>query len=1135
MALAVRPLRSSRRATSGSTITRATSSERHHSWVIVLHSAWLARTGRLALWAEDGGRRRTTPPRRGRPPRQRRPRPHPFALDADGIRLATAELGGIAAGDLVVKAHEVELFLQLPAVDAGPLSSPWLEDDYATAPPSASSLAASSSPSWTAPGIALEPSEAARLMLALTAADPSGAISDSSGIVLASDLRFAARCAEMILELTTRGRILPTLEITDDGWRARWRPLIDRRDRGRIEALLWALPLSFMAADTADAGQGHAGFAPGPEAPDEILRCYLWCVADALVRQFVTDCPPAAPPGARRGHSTRPSPADAWLAALRSPDGTVDAGDDELQALCDTLHAWHATQDTETEPVRTCFRIVPPLAKVEEERRVPEDGVAPPPSRRRPSAQQQPVDEWRIEFALQAVDDPSLLVSAESVWADGPELTALERHVPHPDEHLLRGLGRASRLVPSLGPALAAVAPCAQVTDGAGALAFLRDGAPILEQAGFGVLAPPWWRSSRARVSLRLKARTTSRGGYSTTAIGLDGLCNIRWEAVLGDDKLGLAELRELARLKQPLVRIRGQWVELGESDIAAAIAAVGRRDPDCMSTGAVLRTALGIEATDGDLPIAAVEADGWLGDLLAGADDGRLQALATPDGFVGELRPYQERGLGWLAFLGDLGLGACLADDMGLGKTAQLLALLVNERARRAGTASTRRGRSGATKPAPPVVGPSVGPTLVLCPMSLVGNWQRETARFAPDLSVYVHHGPDRLVGKAFTRNAAKADLVLSTYGLAARDQYLLASISWRRLVLDEAQQIKNPAARTAQSVRAIPAQRRIAMTGTPVENRLTELWSIMQFLNPGLLGSEKGFRERFAIPIERDGDDEAAARLRRITAPFVLRRLKTDRSIIADLPDKLEMKEFCTLTREQASLYQAVVDDMLARIDQADGIERRGLVLTTMMKLKQVCNHPAHFLADGSSLQGRSGKLTRLVEVLEEAVAEGDRALVFTQFTEMGHLLERHLRRHLGCEVLWFHGGVSKKVRDDMVDRFQRDNGPPVFLLSLKAGGTGLNLTAATHVVHFDRWWNPAVEDQATDRAFRIGQPRNVQVRKFVCGGTLEERIDDMIETKRALADRIVGTSEGWITEMSTDQLREVVALSADAVGDD
>jgi SNF2 family DNA or RNA helicase len=418
---------------------------------------------------------------------------------------------------------------------------------------------------------------------------------------------------------------------------------------------------------------------------------------------------------------------------------------------------------------------------------------------------------------------------------------------------------------------------------------------------------------------------------------------------------------------------------------------------------------------------------------------------------------------------------------------------------------------------------------------MSLVGNWQREAERFAPKLSVYVHHGPDRLTGAAFTKRAAATDLVLSTYGLAARDQQLLATVNWRRMALDEAQQIKNSAARTSQAVRTIPAERRIAMTGTPVENRLSELWSIMHFLNPGMLGSEKAFRDRFAIPIERDGDDEAAGRLRRVTGPFILRRLKTDRTIIADLPEKMEMKEFCNLTREQATLYQAVVDDMLARIEEAEGMERRGLVLATMTKLKQVCNHPAQFLGDGSSVAGRSGKLARLVEVLEEAVADGDRSLVFTQFTQMGDMLERHLRHRLGCEVLWLHGGVTKKARDAMVEQFQGPGGPPIFLLSLKAGGTGLNLTAATNVVHFDRWWNPAVENQATDRAFRIGQKRNVQVRKFICGGTLEERIDTMIEAKRALADRIVGSGEGWITELSTDMLRELVALSADVVGED
>ena len=469
----------------------------------------------------------------------------------------------------------------------------------------------------------------------------------------------------------------------------------------------------------------------------------------------------------------------------------------------------------------------------------------------------------------------------------------------------------------------------------------------------------------------------------------------------------------------------------------------------------------------------------------------------------------------------------------MGLGKTAQLLALLVDERDRTA-PAPQDPGPSGSSRTTRRAR-PNLGPTLVVCPMSLVGNWQREAARFAPKLAVYIHHGPGRLAAKAFTRRANKVDLVLSTYGLVTRDEICspasagAASFSTRR------NRSRTARRGTTQSVRSIPTERRVAMTGTPVENRLSELWSIMEFLNPGILGSERSFRERFADPIERRGDDDVAARLRRITGPFILRRLKTDRAIISDLPEKLEMKEFCVLTREQATLYQAVVDDMLSRIDEAEGMERRGLVLATMMKLKQVCNHPAHFLADGSSLPGRSGKLTRLVELLGEAMSEGDRSLVFTQFTEMGTLLQRHLRHRLQCEVLWLHGGITKKARDSMVERFQGSDGPPVFLLSLKAGGTGLNLTAATQVVHFDRWWNPAVEDQATDRAYRIGQQHNVQVRKLVCGGTVEERIDAMIESKRALAERIVGTGEGWLTELSTDQLREVIALSSDAVGED
>jgi len=415
---------------------------------------------------------------------------------------------------------------------------------------------------------------------------------------------------------------------------------------------------------------------------------------------------------------------------------------------------------------------------------------------------------------------------------------------------------------------------------------------------------------------------------------------------------------------------------------------------------------------------------------------------------------------------------------------------------------------------------------------MSLAGNWQREAEKFTPDLTVHVHHGSERLSGDELTQELSQADLVITTYGVAVRDREALSQIHWARVVCDEAQNIKNHATRQAQAVRALPAQSRIALTGTPVENHLGELWSIMDFTNPGLLGSAEKFREKYALPIERNGDEAATENLKRITGPFVLRRLKTDKTIISDLPEKQEMKVWCNLTQEQASLYQATVTDMMQRIEEAtDEITRKGLVLATMAKLKQVCNHPAHLLGDGSRLPGRSGKLQRLEEIADEVIAEGDKALCFTQYAEWGRMLQPHLAARLGCPVLYLHGGTPKKQRDVLVQQFQEMDEPAIFLLSLKAGGTGLNLTAASHVIHVDRWWNPAVEDQATDRAFRIGQRKNVQVRKFVCVGTLEERIDAMIEEKKALAERIVGTGESWLTELSADGLRDVIALSPDA----
>ena len=592
------------------------------------------------------------------------------------------------------------------------------------------------------------------------------------------------------------------------------------------------------------------------------------------------------------------------------------------------------------------------------------------------------------------------------------------------------------------------------------------------------------------------------------------GLAAFHWRAALGEQEIELTELQALAELKAPLVRVRGRWAELRPDEVAELVAFLGgpRGSPTLMTAADVLRVAAGAAPAEAGVPVVGVEAGGVIGAVLSGELDAVLDVGGTPPGFRGELRPYQARGVAWIQLLERLGLGACLADDMGLGKTATVLAVIQATRTTRACVAGG-------------------GPTLVVCPTSVVGNWQREAARFTPDLAVVVHHGANRARGDRVRREVEGADVVVTSYPIVERDRAVLASVPWGRIVLDEAQHVKNPAAGQTRAVRSLEAPRRLALTGTPVENHLGDLWSIMDILNPGLLGPEAAFRERFAVPIERFHEEDATGRLRTVTRPFVLRRLKTDRAVIADLPEKLELEVVCSLTREQGTLYQAVVDQMLRQIDEADGAERRGLVLATVLRLKQVCNHPAQYLGDGSALAGRSGKLERTVEILEEVLGAGEKGLVFTQFAEMGRLLCTHLRQRLGCRVAFLWGGTARARRDEMVAELQSaEGGVPVMVLSLGAGGTGLDLTAANHVVHFDRWWNPAVESQATDRAYRIGQHRDVQVRTLVCAGTVEDRVDRLIEAKRDLADRVVGHGEAWLAELSTEELARVLRLSGE-----
>ncbi|QUH01171.1 DEAD/DEAH box helicase [Saccharopolyspora erythraea] len=876
-----------------------------------------------------------------------------------------------------------------------------------------------------------------------------------------ASVQYLNRLVDLAGELVAHGQVLPALVEGPDGPAARWRPARSGTYSARFAALRDAMPPICRSEQVAPS-EGRA--------PAEVLATALDALVDDIARERLAGVELDGGGGA----------VSAWLGALTG-DARFEAGPAELAELADRLAGWHAGGPHES-PVRTCFRL-----------RSPDQGA--------------PADEdWRLEFLLQATEDPSVLVSAEEVWRDHGSV--LRRWVCEPEELLLADLGRASRLYPGLDEALREAHPAGIRLDVDGAYDFLTHSA-LLDQAGYGVLLPAWWgRTHELGLKLTASGRGTSGVVAKEDGFGLDALVDYRWDLALGGERLTEAELSDLAAAKVPLVRVRGQWVQVDRRRLAAGLAFLERTGTGRMTAGDVLaQAALHPDDAAHPMPVTEVSADGWLGDLLSGQVERHLEPIDPGPAFTASLRPYQRRGLAWLAFLDRLGLGACLADDMGLGKTVQLLAL--ESLARR-------------------------GPTLLICPMSLVGNWQREAARFAPGLSVHVHHGADRLTGADLVETAAEHDLVITTYALATRDADTLAEVGWDRVVLDEAQNIKNSASRQSQVIRALPARHRVALTGTPVENRLAELWSIMDFANPGVLGSVHTFRARFAVPVERDGDTEAAERLRRVTGPFVLRRLKTDPSIIGDLPEKFEMRQLCNLTAEQASLYQAVVDDMLRRIDESEGMERRGLVLATMSKLKQVCNHPAQFLGDGSPLPGRSGKLARLEEILEEALADGDKALCFTQFAGFGGMLVPHLSARFDTEVLYLHGGTPKKQRDAMVERFQSADGPAVFVLSLKAGGTGLTLTGANHVIHLDRWWNPAVEDQATDRAFRIGQRRDVQVRKLTCIGTLEEKIDRMLEDKKALAQLVVGAGEHWLTELSTGRLRELLTLSGEAVGE-
>ena len=648
---------------------------------------------------------------------------------------------------------------------------------------------------------------------------------------------------------------------------------------------------------------------------------------------------------------------------------------------------------------------------------------------------------------------------------------------------------------------------------------FLKE-APILAEGGVVVRLPDWWRAGqapRARVNVKL-------GNAAGTALGLNTLLDFTVEKSLDGEPLTDAEWEALMRSSGGLALIRGRWVEADAEKLGAALEHwenMKRSAEEGFTLAEAMRMLSGANidgATEDGAGNAAVrewsglKPGAWLETTLAKLrEPGKAGEPPETPGLLAELRPYQKTGVGWLRFMTELGLGACLADDMGLGKTVQVLALLLARKARR---------RAG--KPA--------RPSLLVAPASLLANWRAEILRFAPGLKYRILHPSElspedwKSAQKDFGRAAAGCDLVLTTYGLAARLESLRKT-RWDVVALDEAQAIKNPAARQTRAVKELNCAQRLVLTGTPVENRLGDLWSIFDFLNPGLLGSAGKFGEFLKAGA---GGGGAPGALRALVKPYILRRMKTDKSVIADLPEKTEVKAYCGLAPKQAALYGAAVRELAEKVEEVEGIQRRGLVLAYLTRFKQICNHPSHWLRDGGYAEAESGKFQRLRAIAEEIASRQEKALVFTQYQEMTGPLLEFLAGIFGRAGLALHGGTPVKARRGLVDAFQAENGPPFFVLTSKAGGSGLNLTEASHVIHFDRWWNPAVENQATDRAFRIGQKRNVLVHKCVCRGTLEERIDEMLADKARLADSVIGGGgEKLLTEMDNKELLKFVSL--------
>lgn len=877
---------------------------------------------------------------------------------------------------------------------------------------------------------------------------------------------YLVRLADRVVQ---RGQVCPGLEADpgSPGWRARW----------------WAAPRGALAAEL----ERLTRLAPGQcfaqlGTREEGLGPHLDQLVDAVARARL---------GANRGgegptegvaHDPRtPSPELAsLLAGLEGPETWVPDHGGRSAVLAQVLRRsrWRAQGSS-----RAAFRT---LVRVEESA----DEDSP----------------WLFVPLAQALDEPSVcLEPRELVRPVASVRSTLRRLGPSPLEAVSQDLAALGRRLPALRAWVDQVpGPISATPDQV--LEWLE---PLLAAAGEAeveVQVPTSWSEGVRRLGWKLEATGVDAAEVDLSGVnphdrfGREALARFDWKLALGGAPLSLDEIQRLADHQRPLVRFKDRWVRLDDESLQAARRFLaGEVEAPPAPLVWLARQRAGVDPGPLGLEVEEVEASGWLASLLEGSG---LDAPLPPE-VEASLRPYQREGVAWLRAREARGVGALLADDMGLGKTFQVLALLRAERAAEE----------------------AVGPTLVVAPLSVLAAWEAEAGRWAPGLRVGLHHGEGRGPVEDLV---ASSDLVLTSYDLVARERAAFAAVAWHRVVLDEAQAVKSSRTRRAQAVYALRAPRRLALTGTPVENRLTELWSIFRFLNPGLLGPRKDFVRSLAGPIEREADGIAFERLRRLISPFLLRRTKEDPGVLPDLPPKLERTWPCRLTVEQVGLYRAVTDEMFATLQRAEGMARRGLVLAGLTKLKQVCNHPAHLLGEAGADPARSGKLQVLASLLDRAAGRGERVVVFTQYRVFGELLQGFVAAQRGAPPDFLHGGVSRRARAAMIQAFQEGPEDGLLLVSLKAAGTGVDLSAARHVVHADLWWNPAVEDQASDRAHRPGQAGQLQVHRLVTRGTLEDRIEQMLDEKRDLAERVLEGGEDFVTELSDRELRRLVELA-------